>query len=401
MNAHTKPLARIARVGVAAALLLTLAACDTRDWLQPASDAAHRRWNPGAKTLTAANVGSLQRAWHTDGPTGAFVVARSVYGVSSSTLYSLDLATGAIQWAKTPSAPITGGPFVDSVDSIRISYGSAVGDGFETTFDRNGASPSDEGDDHAEAIQGALVARDAGRSVRVRASGTPFTPGWIDVSGTPLRGSFSPAAFAARATVGPSRVYVPQAFNGHSFVVGAYDPSRACSTDVCEPVWLSDYVGNGDVTVSPDGSTLYVPSSEPVFAVMTALDAATGTKRWSLPGLDGGVASDDSSVFVAGGDGFAVPSLRALDPATGATKWSAPLSDQMTGGPGAVAVGASVVFAAFGSEVRAYDADGCGSATCPPLWSAQVDSAVSSIVLARGRVFVGTDTGVTAFRLPL
>jgi len=51
--------------------------------------------------------------------------------------------------------------------------------------------------------------------------------------------------------------------------------------------------------------------------------------------------------------------------------------------------------------VRAYDADGCGSATCPPLWSAQVDSAVSSIVLARGRVFVGTDTGVTAFRLPL
>ena len=395
MKARTKQLARIARVGVVAALLLALAACDTRDWLQPAGDAAHRRWNPGAKTLTAANVGSLRQAWHTDGPTGAFVVSRSVYGVSSSTLYSLDLATGAIQWAKTPSAPITGGPFVDSVDTIRISYGSAFGDGFETTFDRNGASPSDQGDDHAEAIQGALVVRDAGRSVRVRASGSPSTEGWIDVSGTPMRGSFYPAAFAARATVAAGRVYVPQAYNGHTFVVSAYDPSRACTNGFCEALWSAG-IGTGDVTVSPDGSTLFVPSSEMTVPILTALDAATGTERWSRTEVSGGVATDGDSVFVAGGDVFAPRSLRALDPDTGVTKWTA-----VEAASGAVAVGAHLVFGAFGSEVRAFDADGCGSTTCQPLWSAEVDSPVSSIVLARGRVFVGTATGITAFRLPL
>jgi hypothetical protein len=50
--------------------------------------------------------------------------------------------------------------------------------------------------------------------------------------------------------------------------------------------------------------------------------------------------------------------------------------------------------------ITAFAAAGCGAATCGPLWSDNVGSAVSgSPVIDRGTLFVGGSTTLTAYRL--
>jgi outer membrane protein assembly factor BamB len=55
-------------------------------------------------------------------------------------------------------------------------------------------------------------------------------------------------------------------------------------------------------------------------------------------------------------------------------------------------------------RIQAFARDGCGALpglTCPPLWSAPVAGAPSSVIVANGRVVVGTDTGsLVSFGLP-
>jgi hypothetical protein len=55
-------------------------------------------------------------------------------------------------------------------------------------------------------------------------------------------------------------------------------------------------------------------------------------------------------------------------------------------------------------RIQAFARDGCGTLpglTCPPLWSAPVAGAPSSVIVANGRVVVGNDTGsLVSFGLP-
>jgi outer membrane protein assembly factor BamB len=73
-----------------------------------------------------------------------------------------------------------------------------------------------------------------------------------------------------------------------------------------------------------------------------------------------------------------------------------------TSAPG-IANGVVYVGTADG-RIQAFARDGCGTRpglTCPPLWSAPVAGAPSSVILANGRVVVGTDTGsLVSFGLP-
>jgi len=66
-------------------------------------------------------------------------------------------------------------------------------------------------------------------------------------------------------------------------------------------------------------------------------------------------------------------------------------------------VAGDVLYAGSASgAVTAFDADGCGAASCPSLWSANAGSPVSGApAVANGRLYVGTQAGsVVAYGLP-
>lgn len=403
MGGRKRNVGRGVRAVIALVVLVALlGACDTSQWLQPDGDPSHDRSNPGAWTITPRNAGSLVESWHVDGPDVRFAVGDAVYGVSDTALYSIDPKTGAVNWSRTPSAPITGGPFIDGPDAIRISYGDSAGASHETTFDRFGYSDSENGDADAVPIDGGIAARHDGRSVRIQASAVPYEPSWIEVSGTVLRGRMPVATSKVVSTFGADLVYVPSGYNGHTFVIQAFDPSRPCVDDRCSPVWTSTYTGDGDATVSADGSTLLV-SDDQTSGYVAAFDAHSGARRWtsSTPVLASAVSTADDVVFAAGSSplGRQLSGLHAYDVATGTELWRGVLSGLPNNRSGVTAIGRSVVYAGVGSTIAAFPTAGCGASSCAPLWTADAGAAITSIAIAERHVYVQTTAGITSYGL--
>jgi outer membrane protein assembly factor BamB len=88
--------------------------------------------------------------------------------------------------------------------------------------------------------------------------------------------------------------------------------------------------------------------------------------------------------------------LNALDAATGTLLWS--------GGTGidssSPAVSDGLVFVGSGGDeggLFAFDASGCGQATCSPVWTAAIGGVSSSPAVAYGAVYVGSTDHVYAF----
>ena len=387
---------RVRRVSLAVIALVLLSGCDRYLWLQPDGGPDHDRANLGAQTVTPRNVAELRTAWHTSGPTRPVVVGVDIYGVSGSTLYAIDAHTGTVIWQDSPGEAITGGPYIDGPNEVRISYGNPLGIGREASYDRLGAGSAPDGWATLPML-GALVARRDGRSARLLRSPVPYLPTWVQVSGTPLAGLLPVASMTGRATLGSDRLYLPVSYNGHTFAVQAFDLASPCEDDRCEPAWTSPYIDDGDVTIGDDG-LLYVPGSSPGLGGVVALDAVNGTVRWrAAPSvLSEAVASIPGRVFVAGGssDGAAI---HAVDAATGADVWAGALPDASSSVTGVTAVGGEIVFAGVGHRLYAFAVDGCGAPTCRPRWSAEVEGTVEAVAIARERVVVSTDEGVTAF----
>ena len=142
---------------------------------------------------------------------------------------------------------------------------------------------------------------------------------------------------------------------------------------------------------------------------IVALDAASGTERWRAavgaavaepPALADGVlyvGTAAGNVVAVDADGCGSPTCPSL--------WSAPVgsgavaTQPAVGGSGADAV----VYAATASgDIAAVAAAGCGRPTCRRLWSGSVGSEVSAgPIVSGGRVIVGTVDGrLVAFGLP-
>jgi outer membrane protein assembly factor BamB len=221
---------RARRVALAVVALLLTSGCDRLLWLQPDGGPDHDRANLGAQTVTPANVAKLREAWHTGGPTEPVVVGADIYGVSDTTLYAIDTRTGSILWRDTPGEAITGGPYIDGPNEIRISYGSQYGIGRETSYDRLGSSAVPDGWGTLPTL-GALVARRDGRSARLLRAPVPYLPAWVQVSGTPLAGLLPVASMSGRATLGADHLYLPVSYNGHTFAVQAFDLASPCGDD--------------------------------------------------------------------------------------------------------------------------------------------------------------------------
>ena len=86
---------------------------------------------------------------------------------------------------------------------------------------------------------------------------------------------------------------------------------------------------------------------------------------------------------------------------SGVLQWTAPISTADSSSP---AVANGVVYIGDNHTVDAYNAGGCGAATCSPLWTAPVTGAFfASPVVVNGMVFQGeTSNGkfLEAYKLP-
>lgn len=146
------------------------------------------------------------------------------------------------------------------------------------------------------------------------------------------------------------------------FVTAAHHPAEFQALDAAtgEVRWRVELDGS-QIHMGPQlaGDLVLVTTMGPV---LHALDAATGSVRWTLDvterGVTPAVVGDDVYVPVVGG-------LAVVDRRTGSIRWVAQ-GARVTGSPlvhrGLVIVGSRSEFTA------AYDADGCGTEACDPVW---------------------------------
>jgi outer membrane protein assembly factor BamB len=181
--------------------------------------------------------------------------------------------------------------------------------------------------------------------------------------------------------------------------LGAHYPLQECplwATPVDGRVVVRPVVGDGGATVYAGTDT--TPSGV-VGGSMYALDAATGWVRWRVP-----VGSPVSASPALANGRLYVPTrdaLVVLDARTGTRLWEGPAGDDTTGRlMEQPAVAGDVVFVGASRSLVAFDADGCGAATCDPLWTGTVAGGVNGApAVSGGRVFVGSSGGVVAFGL--
>lgn len=142
----------------------------------------------------------------------------------------------------------------------------------------------------------------------------------------------------------------------------------------------------GQLAVSPDGETLYVPTAEQDGGVV-AYDVRRGRRvwRWLGGGVQGGVVRLDAAVVLLTLDGRVV----GLDPADGRALWERPASEaaQYHGAP--VRLGADVVVADDRGRVVRLD-----GATGAERWGAEVGGPVyATPAVAEDAVYVSTTRG--------
>jgi len=125
--------------------------------------------------------------------------------------------------------------------------------------------------------------------------------------------------------------------------------------------------------VYTDGTRAYVVA----YDTLTAFRLSDGAVAWTtrLPhNTFVGIAVGAGSVFVGYDDGPDHTGITAYAATTGRKVWTGP-------GQGRPVVAGGRVFATSFGTVHAMDADGCGKATCPALWSKRLPTTSGDIVL--------------------
>ncbi len=213
-----------------------------------------------------------------------------------------------------------------------------------------------------------------------------------------------------------STVYVGSASG--SLVAFDAGGTTNCTGRVCAPLWTAS--ADGAVQSSPTISEgrVYIGSNS---GTVSAFDAAgsvgcagnprTCSPRWTASTTGPIVASPavgDGVLFIGSDDG----TLRAYDAAgerecSGVPShcepiWVAALGGAVRGSP---ALANKVVYAGTSTgTLAAFDSagtQGCGGSpvVCTPLWSRTVPGATSPPAVSRGRIFVGSETGLHVFLL--
>ncbi|NEU58252.1 PQQ-binding-like beta-propeller repeat protein [Halorussus sp. MSC15.2] len=178
--------------------------------------------------------------------------------------------------------------------------------------------------------------------------------------------------------VGPERVYVGGEIHAGGQGVAALHREEG------RVEWTASV---GGATLALRRGTLYAGAHQGESTGLTALDAATGERRWrSSVGEVDGIAVADETVFVGGNPDFA-----AIDAASGRIRWTD------TGGPQAYpAVADGSLFATDTYDLCRYRSrrvsDVLTGSTPPRDWQAEISGFTSHPVVAGGRVLVGSES---------
>jgi outer membrane protein assembly factor BamB len=168
----------------------------------------------------------------------------------------------------------------------------------------------------------------------------------------------------------------------------------------CGPDWTTDLGATlGNATARGAGQVVYTDAS----GTVSVLDVATGAVAWQAELGEGRTTQatvSPSRIFV-GTEGGRL----AVLPADGCGAASCtPLWEGTVGGSArfVLSVGDVVFIATAEGTVAAFDADGCGAATCAPLVTVAAGGAITgSPIVHAGKLIVGRADGLlVAFGLP-
>ena len=423
---------RLRALAPAALAALALTAC----WPVPGGNADRTAHNPFETAFTPARVGALEPAWTAElgpGATGQIVLDHSSAFVRvDRTVRALDVRSGATRWTWNvpPDFPEFSNVSDPSVVGSRVlvGYGYGGGGGFWGGSALDPLSGQPAGGGVASGVLATARGPIVASATASFGSGTPIAVGYrlADVSGaTTVNGgtlSIEAAGNAAQPdlTIGDQGVY----HSGNGLVGDPATPvlglavrrfplpARGQLRPVGRAVLRLPRLGDrrwprSHRSSSARGSTRCTSASpearwppstpSPVPFAGRRPSARTAT---DAPALAGGVLY----VPTADGDLVAV-SADGCGAATCAPLWSAAVDGTaLAGQPAVSGDGAdAVVFAATaGGSLAALAAGGCGAATCPVLGHVDVGAAVTgSPAVSNGKVVVGTADGtVAAFRVP-
>ena len=393
---------RVVLRGVVAALVsVQLSGC----WLQPDYDGGHTRWNPSEQKLTAANVASLTPRWSVDFPArfqpdplisgGKVLVGRQ--DSTATGVLALDAATGATLWDRDASSPTATDTFTNHpatiVDGeVWSDWYGAVGNECVfglTRLDRDG---NVLGTDRS-GYTATTPVQSGDHIVEVHTTVCPF-PG------------LPPATLSVRDADTRQVLWTAGSLNFGNVTVsqglvitdaGAF-PLAGCGAPTCSPIWQLDLSsGFHPVVVGPGGQVFVVkPGFGGPNGEVRAYSRTDGTQAWRLAfnAVSAEIAVDDEHLYVAASNnGFGAGYLQVYDidgcgAATCQPLWSARAAD----GAWAPTVAGDVVYVAGNdNRVHAFRADGCGFFICGEIGSVGVDGlGIGSIAVAEGRLVVSS-----------
>jgi outer membrane protein assembly factor BamB len=377
--------------------------------------------NPVEKTLSVANVGTLQQAWSVNAPAASpsapAVYISTAYVAAGQYLRAINVINGATLWTVDNGFDLQNNPLVTAPPVVTASGvwagalgGPAPGCGFGniTEYDRaTGAVIRGVNNPFPFCGLGAQPTLFA----TVDGAGNGFFPFQLQTQGHDVQGLIADARFATVNFTGTPTLGGTHMFASYASAISAFDLNGVtnCVSEpaisnvpVCEPQW--------QYTVDSAHPVAYTPSA--LFAsqpngTIAALDPAgcgsppcapmwigdTGTTS-----ALGAPAVANGTVYVGSADG----NLYAFAAAGCGNATCAPLWKVATGGTvGDPTVANGVVY--FGSadgKVYAADASGCGNATCNALWSSAPGAPVDGEpVIATATVYVSRADGtITAYR---
>jgi outer membrane protein assembly factor BamB len=390
----------------ALALGFTLGGCF--GWTQPGFNAGRTKWNSNEKTLTAANVGSVEKLWEasvqTDlGGSPPISSGGKVFVAGNEWISAVDGKTGAVVWsgafgAIRPDLAMSDGDLIASccADASEVSEAIRIDPDAGTLL---GADRED-----GFVVTGSLAV--AGGDValfREEFDFRPFPPFRLQSQVSWKYDAAVPTpAFAGRnfAIVGDRVLWSLDDDTG-SYALGF---SSACPAypdpeqDGCAPDWATPLEGAISAEPVAVGNDSVAYSTNDGIAV---LDVATGAVRWTTtPGATSysspAVAKDKILAANTNGEVAAFPA-HGCGSATCAPLWQGSVTS--FGAPTVVAAG-DLLYVPVGTQLFVFAIDGCGAAVCDPVATIDVLTSINRMIVDDGRIIVQGGPGLVAYGLP-
>jgi len=391
-------------------------------WFQLGASGGSARHNPSERTLTPETVGGLHTVWSVelggdnDRPGEAMVAdGRALVTVDSEStvdVRAFDLADGTVAWNANLLALPGDGVFATGTDVTiqgdqvltgrlgvvpvwpHVPGPVCIDEEFRLDLD-TGERSSDVPTfayPSPTASDGGVVARtlfdlpedcifsdaQVTLDVAVNRPGAPATRWRSGVPG---------ATTAVAPRVAGDRVLL--------LTGGRLDAYAAtgCGTGTCAPAWSRTFPTPASNPIMGRTGPIHLVSA----GNLLAIDRATGAEVWRAPVSSPALALPGGTLLATvaapgGGDALAAFDAAGCGQATCAPTWTAPLSGTA---PGSVVVGGRVAYVSTSDAVQAFDVSGCGAPACPALATVPVAGS-GTLSVGDGHVLVRTGTSLTA-----